>query len=128
MKNLITILFIVISIVCPGQEEAQLLIGKWKYINTTNLQDSIIESSVMEFELEIINDGTFKMTEEKIRVSGTWKLKDSLLVLDGKRIDESTSKVQKMPIYKISESKLSIEFITEEYYPEKSLMIFAKTK
>jgi hypothetical protein len=117
-----------ISTVCFGQEESQMLIGKWKYINTTNLQDSILESSVNEFELEIISDGTFEMTGEKISVSGTWKLEDSVLLLNGKRKGERNSKIQKMPIYKISESKLSIEFITEEYYPEKSLMIFSKMK
>ena len=128
MKKLITILFIMISIVCFGQEETQMLIGKWKYINTTNHQDSILESSVKEFELEIISDGTFEMTGEKISISGTWKLEDSVLLLNGKRKGERNSKIQKMPIYKISESKLSIEFITEEYYPEKSLMIFSKMK
>lgn len=126
MNRLIALLFLLISADCYSQSKTEVLVGNWKYINTTNLQDSIIESSVKEFELEIASDGTFGMNGEEIRVTGTWKLIDSTLVLEGKRNDEDETKIQKMKIKELLENKLSIEMTIEGH--GKALMNLHKMK
>ena len=121
---MITFLFLSISTFCFSQVESQNLIGKWQYLNTTNLQDSVIESSVEKFELEIFTDGTFKMRGGKKQISGNWKLEGTLLELDRTGKNEVESKIQKLHIHKLSKSNLSIRFSTE--YEMKALLNLTK--
>ena len=107
MKQLIIFLFLLISTLSFGQVNSKTLIGKWKYENTTDVQDSVIKSSVHPFMLDINNNKTYKIAGTEFWVSGTWQLQDSALILTGKRNDQKNNKTENMKIHLINSVRLA---------------------
>ena len=126
MKELTTIVFCLISIFCFSQIDTNLLTGKWEYTNTTTLKGSVIDSSETEFELEIQEDRIFRMVSGEIQVKGIWELKESSLILNGKRSDQSEGETQTMLIHKVSEKKMSVESRNEKN--QKILINYSKVE
>ena len=110
---------------CFSQIDTNLLAGKWEYTNTTTLKGSVIDSSETEFELEIQEGRIFRIVSGEIQVKGIWELKESSLILNGKRSDQSEGETQTMIIHSISEKKMSIESRNEN---QKTLINYLKVK
>ena len=129
MKIFFNLAIFLFSTVCLGQINESFLVGKWRYVNTTNLHDSIVPSGIKPFSLELLEDKTFKimgarMTVQGTTVQGTWKLDETTLILDGKTEGKKETKIQKMVISKVSKTSLSFEAVFEN--PEVKYLNFVK--
>ena len=110
MKNTaITFLLLFFSMTIYGQVNSVQIIGEWKYDNTTNLLDSVVDSPVKVFNLSILKDGKFKIHDGKINVNGNWSLNDSTLNLTGIKEGTAESKSYNLKIVKSSTEQLSFE-------------------
>jgi len=113
MKHLIIIFFLTLSSSCFSQIKSEFLVGTWKFENTTDYQDSIIESSVKEYDFIVYSNGDFEMNSAEFSISGKWKLSKSTLTLIGKRSDREETKIEKLIIHSLDDDKLSIELALE---------------
>jgi len=110
MKTTILLILLTISFSSFSQTEEKQLIGVWRYENTTNIDDKIIEySAVKQFDFHISEDHSFIMSGKEYSITGTWKIEDEHIVLDGTQSNTSNKEVAKMKIRKVSDSLFSFE-------------------
>ncbi|MFD0992011.1 hypothetical protein [Tenacibaculum geojense] len=120
------IVALILSTNCFSQIKIESLVGKWRFENTTDYNDSIVKSSVKQFDFIIHENGNFDMPSKEYSISGTWELTNSTLTLIGKRSDKEETKTEKMKIYSVNEQKLSFILITENQ--KESLMNLKRIK
>ena len=104
MKYIFFVFTLLVSTACFGQVDSKSLFGDWVYSDLTIEQGN---AAVEDFSLNISADSTFTMTTATYSINGFWELKDSVLVLDGKRPDKINRRVEELAIHSLSEDAIS---------------------
>lgn len=105
MKNIFLVFSFLVSTACFGQVDAKSVLGEWVYADLTGEPD---DNEVDNYSLSLTDDGKFEITTTTYFIEGNWKLKESVLVLDGQRSDKSEKRrVEELVIQNLTESAVS---------------------
>ena len=107
MKNIFLVFSLLVSTVCFGQVDSKGVVGSWSYSDATSTKEDSTHSQIENFNLDISDDGNFKITTDSYSIIGTWQLKDSVLTLEGDRSDKSEHRIEDLVIQKLTESEIS---------------------
>jgi hypothetical protein len=93
------------------------ILGDWVY---ADLSSEPGNSGVVDYSLNLSDDGKFEITTTNYFITGSWELNESVLVLDGLRSDKlegEKRRMEELVIHNITESAVSfwvVDFQTDD--------------
>jgi hypothetical protein len=110
MKNIFLVFSLLVSTACFGQVDSKSMLGDWVYADLTGEPGN---GGVVDYSLNLSDDGKFEITTANYFITGSWELNESVLVLDGERSDKTERRVEELVIHTLTESALSFTIDSE---------------
>ena len=130
VEKLGVFLLTAIIVSCSTQNiQSEHIIGEWKY---TEIRDSIgnllDDDDIMDFNMTINKDSSFKLSNGYWRVEGKWKLENDILILDGQQKSpfEKERKIQKMHLKELTKNEIKTRLHLED--KKNCSMIYKRVK